>query len=250
MAELARDAFSTTNYTLAAEMYERCIKERGSNLDFYFGYGNSLAKCGKLREAMDVFSHCCRVQSGGSASGVVSQEKLRHLATALMEAVIANSAGRQKSPSNAFACPICEGILLQPVTTACGHTFCRKCLSGESFRNCRICGQKLASGKVLETNVLMKGLTEKWWPQEIRAARLREEGNELFQRNEVEAALLKYGEAATIGECTLWPLSLFHTLNSRQKIHRHLIYVTSLLDTFEGNHFCDKAFCFSSTFFI
>jgi hypothetical protein len=55
---------------------------------------------------------------------------------------------------------------------------------------------------MLETNVLMKGLSEKWWPDEVRAARLREEGNELFQRNEVDDAMAKYGEALQIGECT------------------------------------------------
>jgi hypothetical protein len=48
----------------------------------------------------------------------------------------------------------------------------------------------------------MKGLAEKWWPEEVRAASLREQGNELFQRNEVDAALAKYGEALQIGECT------------------------------------------------
>jgi hypothetical protein len=55
---------------------------------------------------------------------------------------------------------------------------------------------------LLQTNVLMKGLSEKWWPEEVRAARLREQGNELFRRNEVDAALAKYGEALQIGECT------------------------------------------------
>jgi hypothetical protein len=68
--------------------------------------------------------------------------------------------------------------------------------------SCRQCGQKIVSGSILETNVLMKGLSEKWWPDEIRAATLREQGSELFQRNEVDAALEKYGEALQIGECT------------------------------------------------
>ncbi|PSN42905.1 hypothetical protein C0J52_18177 [Blattella germanica] len=201
MAELAKDAFMSRNYILAAEMYERCLKERGCSFDLYFGYGSSLAKCGKLKEAMDVFSHCCRLQS--CSGSVVSQDKLKHLVTALIDAVVANSSGPENTPSKCFSCPICEGILLQPVTTVCGHTFCRKCLSKESSRSCKLCGQKFASGKVLETNVLMKGLTEKWWPEEIRAARIREQGIELLQRNEVDAALVKFGEAALIGECTL-----------------------------------------------
>jgi hypothetical protein len=64
---------------------------------------------------------------------------------------------------------------------------------------------------MLQTNVLMKGLSEKWWREEISAARLREQGNELCRRNEIDAALAKYGEALQIGECSDH-LSLFSRL--------------------------------------
>lgn len=201
MAEMAKDSFISRNYRLAAELHEECLKEKDTSVELYCGYGNSLAKCGRLREALDVFSHCCRLQSGNDG-GFVTQEKLRHLATALLDAIVTNSAGPSSSPARAFACRICEGILLQPVTTACGHTFCRRCLARDAARSCRQCGQKIANGGMLETNVLMKGLSEKWWPDEVRAARLREEGNELFQRNEVDEAMAKYGEALQIGECS------------------------------------------------
>lgn len=201
MAEIGRDAIISRNFGFAAEIHEGCLKQRDTSVKVYFGCGNSLARCGRLREVLDVFSHCSRLQSGNDG-GFVTQEKLRHLVTALLDAIVANTTGPSSSPAGGFECRICEGILQQPVTTACGHTFCRRCLARDASRSCRQCGQKIASGGILETNVLMKGLSEKWWPQEIRAARLREEGNELFQRNEVDAAMAKYGEALQIGEYT------------------------------------------------
>lgn len=176
MAEMSTDAFVGRNYRLATEMYERCLKDSATNVEVYFGYGNSPPRVGD----------------------VVPQEKYRHLASVLIDAIIANTVGPSSSPARGFACPICEGILLQPVTIACGHTFCRRCLARDISRSCRQCGQKIASGCILQTNVLMKGLSEKWWPEEIRAARLREQGNELYQRNEIDAALAKYGEALQI----------------------------------------------------
>lgn len=179
MAEMSTDAFAGRNYKLAMDVYEACLKESATSVELCFGYGNSLPRAGDT-----------------------PQDKFRRLASVLIDSIIANTVGPSSSPASGFACRICEGILLQPVTIACGHTFCRRCLTRDISRSCRQCGQKIASGCVLETNVLMKGLSEKWWPEEVRAARLREQGNELFQRNETDAALAKYGEALQIGECS------------------------------------------------
>lgn len=189
MAEMSTDAFMRRNYRLAAEMYEKCLKDSATNVELFLGCGNSPPRVGD----------------------VVPQEKYRHLASVLIDAIIANTAGPSSCPVRGFTCRICEGILLQPVTIACGHTFCHRCLARDISRSCRQCGQKIASGCMLQTNVLMKGLSEKWWREEISAARLREQGNELCRRNEIDAALAKYGEALQIGECSDH-LSLFSRL--------------------------------------
>ena len=187
MAEMSTDGLVGRNCRLAAEMYERCLKDSANNVELCFGYGNSPPRVGD----------------------VVPQEKYRHLASVLIDAVVANTVGPSSSPTRGFACRICEGIFLQPVTIACGHTFCRGCLARDISRSCRQCGQKIVSGCMLQTNVLMKGLSEKWWPEEVRAARLREQGNELAQRNKIDAAMAKYGEALQIGECSDHVSSLF-----------------------------------------
>ncbi|XP_066992983.2 LON peptidase N-terminal domain and RING finger protein 3 [Anabrus simplex] len=189
MAEMARDAFCNRNYRLAAEMYERCLKERGPVLELFFGYGNSLARCGQLRQAIDVFSHCCRL-------GHVPLERMRHLTAALADAVVAscNPTLKTMDVSSSFTCGMCEGALVMPVTVPCGHTFCRKCVIKDASKMCCKCGFKLQSGQ-METNILVKGLVEKWWGPEVESATLRQEGNELFRRNEEAAALAKFTEA-------------------------------------------------------
>jgi len=163
------------------------FKDNANNVELCFGYGNSPPRVGD----------------------VLPQEKYRHLTSVLIDAIVANTVGPSSSPTREFACRICEGILLQPVTIACGHTFCRGCLARDTSRSCRQCGPKIASACMLQTNVLMKGLSEKWWPEDVRAARLREQGNELFQRNKIYAVLAKYGEALQIGECSDHVSSLF-----------------------------------------
>jgi hypothetical protein len=201
MTEMPTDPPIGRNYRLSAEIHEGCLKEKDGSVDLCCGYVNSLAKAGRLRETLDVFSYRYRLQ-GGNDGGFMTQEKIRHLATALLDTIIANTTGPSLSPARGFACRICDGILVQPVTTACGHTFCRRCVARDASTSCRQCGQKIVSGAMLVTNVLMKGLSEKWWADEVRAARLREEGDELFQRNEADQAMAKYGEALQIGECS------------------------------------------------
>ncbi|XP_063228618.1 LON peptidase N-terminal domain and RING finger protein 3 [Bacillus rossius redtenbacheri] len=182
--EQAREAFSGRDYRLAAEMYERCARERGGwTAELAQGYANSLARCGRLKEALDVWAHCGRPPPG--------PDRLRHLAAALAEAVTA-SPPPPPPPPQQLACPGCDGVLLVPVTAPCGHTYCRRCAPRGP---CRVCGHK-AGAAALETNILVQDLVEKWWPDQLAAARLRNEGNELFQKNLLEQALAKYDEAA------------------------------------------------------
>lgn len=193
MSGVSKDSYIHRNYGLPAEVFERTIKERGANLDLYLSYADSLSKYGKVREALDVYDHCCRV-------GDISTDKLKHVTFGLLESVMNAYSPPVKSYSGVFICVICDGVLNQPTTTMCGHTFCRKCLLKDVSRTCRKCGQKLNGNSSLETNILIKALVEKLWSGKLVAGQLREEGNELLHRNELDVAVDKFNEALNLGK--------------------------------------------------
>lgn len=199
---MAQEAFASRNYTLGVEVYERYLDQQTPNYEICFEYGDSLSRCGRIREAIDVYSQCFRL-------GSVPSESLKHLATALLDN-IRGAAGPRRRSEASFACPACEGTLFQPVTAACGHTYCRNCF--EPTKSCRVCGQKL--GNLGETNVLVQRLVEKWWPREAEASRARHEGDRLMKEGHVTQALERYNLAVQLA-----PNSPLHLSNRAHALH-------------------------------
>lgn len=208
MTDMAKEAFASRNYRLAVEMYERCLKQQTPNFEVLLGYGDSLARCGRIRESIDVYSRCL-------ALGNVPSDKLRHLVNALLQEL-----GVPQSPPSSppppvlapteqvsFACQVCEGALFQPTTLVCGHTFCRVCASA-SAPCCRVCGQRSDHDQLLfcETNVLVQRLVEKWWPREAEANGARHEADQLLKKGHLGQALERYDLAVQLGKCLLHPL--------------------------------------------
>lgn len=147
LLELAKDAFKNHNYILSCEIYERLLRESGrKTTELYFGYGDSLAKCSRIKDALDIYCHICY-----QLCEIIPVEKLKCLASSIIEFIVTkrtnslnttttqsiNSDNEYLDPLN---CPICEDVLKYPVTSLCGHTFCRECCFGRS--KCIICGQK------------------------------------------------------------------------------------------------------------
>lgn len=78
--------------------------------------------------------------------------------------------------------------MFKPVTTPCGHTFCKQCLetSLSVRRECTLCKAKIfeSSFENLQINFLVQDLIEKKYP-DVMAMRERE-FNELRQKREIE----------------------------------------------------------------
>lgn len=152
LLELAKDAFKNHNYILSCEIYERLLRESGSRktTELYFGYGDSLAKCDRIKEALDIYAHICY-----QLCEIIPVEKLKCLASSIIEFIVNkrtnttsnsnpnNNSHTDDSNKNEFVealyCPICEDILKYPVTSLCGHTFCRECCFGRT--KCIVCEQ-------------------------------------------------------------------------------------------------------------
>ncbi|XP_032812601.2 LON peptidase N-terminal domain and RING finger protein 3-like [Petromyzon marinus] len=96
-----------------------------------------------------------------------------------------------------LSCPLCRGLLVEPSTGPCGHSFCRRCLEREGPEACRVCGAELRhlDVAVWRVNVLLSALLQKLFPAESRAATLRYEGNALCGLKRLDEALATYTEA-------------------------------------------------------
>ncbi|XP_059144291.1 LON peptidase N-terminal domain and RING finger protein 3-like [Physella acuta] len=198
MVDLAKEAFSTNNFSLAAEIYERTILENGPTSELFLGLADSFARAGNFSKAFESYKIAYRY-------GKVTPEKLKHLVIGLVDTVkqdLLNISGNKGKKSCMFICGVCRGLLADPVTVPCGHTFCRKCLEKDKSRTCENCGivHYRLKTRSCNSNVVLTNLIEKWFPNEQKAARLKQEGNEYFSKGDFVSAIDVYTRALAIAQ--------------------------------------------------
>ena len=88
-------------------------------------------------------------------------------------------------------CPKCRWVLDEAVTLQCGHTMCRRCClpitSAQDVQrktiafSCFKCGERHEQRQPqLKTNVMVVGIVEKWWKQELEAVEWRKKGDDAY----------------------------------------------------------------------
>ncbi|XP_077340811.1 LON peptidase N-terminal domain and RING finger protein 3 isoform X1 [Lithobates pipiens] len=186
MLEFAAQAFQAKNLQLACEIYERQGPAAGA-VDWGLRRAQCLACTGKLHDALGLYQEA-------AAEDELRAEQLDTLVSCLVEEI-----RRREPPSperrqwGTVSCAECQGLLYEPVTVPCGHTFCRKCLDG---RQCGVCqGEAHHHYRV---NVLLSNVISKWFPCQVQAARLTQEGSALYKDNRLEEALDRYTQAITL----------------------------------------------------
>lgn len=190
---LARPAFGRV---LSREMYERLLKEKGPNLDVYLSYAAFHAENGNVVESMEVLLHSCKHFS-------VPIDKMRQVVSKIVQYLRQEARDNSNPPQrNVFSCPSCWGVLYDPKTLTCGHTYCIKCLSKETLRTCKVCQSKIKSSNVanLKANVLVVACVDRWWTGEVEGVKLRTQGNNYFKEKQLERAVELYTEAVDCGE--------------------------------------------------
>ncbi|XP_020796623.2 LON peptidase N-terminal domain and RING finger protein 3-like [Boleophthalmus pectinirostris] len=211
MLQLASEAFRAHNFDLAAEIYE-CqaagARDARSRQELMVRRADALAFAGKFAEAFRVYRSAAEVERLRPAhldrlidclvDGIRRQEHTSRSSLALLDSERSCGGGGGVEALD-VSCPLCLGFLFEPVTLACGHCFCKRCLERERPLRCAVCrrdGAGAADG--YRVNVVLSGLLSKLYPGRERAVRLRREGSALYVERRVEEALHKYDQAIAI----------------------------------------------------
>lgn len=145
---------------------------------------NALASQNCLKEAIDCFSVAMRYDP-------VRPEQLSTFVDCIIRNIKRKAAGpdtrsgqsrdeRHNSGDDVFDCPNCHSFLGEPVTIACGHSYCKRCLHRQLLSKCKLCGEALTGEE--KVNVILFGLLDKWFPEELKTLKLVIEVDELCRR--------------------------------------------------------------------
>ncbi|MED6234942.1 hypothetical protein ATANTOWER_009165 [Ataeniobius toweri] len=161
--------------------------------------GNALASEDCLKEAIDWFSAAMRY-------GPVRPEQLSTFVECILRNFKRKAPGPQSSAGRGphaardsgdfavFGCPNCHGFLGEPVTVACGHSYCKRCLQRRLVSRCRLCHEPVGGEE--KTNVALCGLLEKWFPDELKKLKT-------LQKVEASCGRKRYSEAVSLASDVL-----------------------------------------------
>ncbi|XP_061923387.1 LON peptidase N-terminal domain and RING finger protein 2-like [Entelurus aequoreus] len=215
MLEVAEEASRAGDFSLAAEIYSSQLSglqqpDRGLCLR----KADSLARAGRISEALD--SYCA-----AAGLGKLRPEELTLLVESIARSLrdkepgLGGNDGEEEEDNDGgdgecakgeildlFSCGLCRRLLHEPSTVECGHTFCRRCLDGDSVTDCVHCKQALVRKEGLPNgrrlNVVLSSLLDKLFAAESRARRVWMEGEVLWHNRDLAGALHKYDEAVDL----------------------------------------------------
>uniref|UniRef100_A0A8C6WSG7 LON peptidase N-terminal domain and ring finger 1, like n=1 Tax=Neogobius melanostomus TaxID=47308 RepID=A0A8C6WSG7_9GOBI len=91
------------------------------------------------------------------------------------------------SKDDPFDCPNCHNFLGEPVTIACGHTYCKRCLQRCLLSKCRVCNDAVKGD--IKANILLCALLDKWFPEEQKISKTIGEVDALCKSKKYQEAI-------------------------------------------------------------
>uniref|UniRef100_A0A7N8Y1A0 LON peptidase N-terminal domain and ring finger 1 n=1 Tax=Mastacembelus armatus TaxID=205130 RepID=A0A7N8Y1A0_9TELE len=165
-------------------------EEEGHHHQLVLQKANALASENCLREAIYWFSVALRY-------GPVRPEQLSTFVECILRNFKTIAAGpeesaqiRDNSGNDVFDCPNCHNFLGEAVTVACGHTYCKRCLQRRLLSKCKLCREAVKGGEE-KVSVVLCGLLDKWFPDELKKSKTLCEVDELCRRKRYQEYLLR-----------------------------------------------------------
>ena len=180
-------------------------EEQIDNRELILQKADALASENCLKEAIDYYTMAMRY-------GSVRPEQLSTLVDCVLRNFRRSVSEPEEEPAGGsgedrpvFDCPSCRRFLGEPVTLSCGHSYCRRCLdAGGQLSKCKLCGEPVhwthAPDRQLKVNVVLSGLLDKFFPEELRTYKTICEIQELTTRRCFKEAVSLASDVIQPGE--------------------------------------------------
>ncbi|KAL8232595.1 hypothetical protein R6Q57_002373 [Mikania cordata] len=159
----------TVHAGLALKDVEQFLKIRSQSETPYILKANALILLERFEQAYDAIISGLQVDASSNAL-----RNLERITTNLIGRIVHGRPAR----TNDFDCTLCLKLLYEPITTPCGHTFCRSCLfqSMDRGNRCPLCRTVLfISPRTCAISVTLNSIIERNFPQEYAERKLEHE---------------------------------------------------------------------------
>lgn len=220
MLEVAEEACRAGDFNLAVEIYSSQLADlHQPDRGLCLRKADSLARAGRISEALDTYcfaASLCRLRP--EELHFLVETIARILREKELSALNGHGNGSNEEegtegngddePLDLFSCRLCRCLLYEPTTVECGHTFCKRCLEDKPLEDCISCRQKLNKIDGLpngrRVNVVLSGLLDKLFGSESKGRKLWIEGEVLWKKQNLPAALEKLNVAVDLGKLAIF----------------------------------------------
>lgn len=223
MLEVAEEACRAGDFNLAVEIYSSQLADlHQPDRGLCLRKADSLARAGRISEALDTYcfaASLCRLRP--EELPFLVETIARTLREKELSALNGHGSGSNEEegtggdgddePLDLFSCRLCRCLLYEPTTVECGHTFCKRCLEDKPVEDCISCRQKLNKIDGLpngrRVNVVLSSLLDKLFGSESKGRKLWMEGEVLWKKQNLPAALEKLNAAVDLGKKAIFSYS-------------------------------------------
>lgn len=160
---------------------------------------NALASENCLKEAIDCVSLAMRYGPVRSEElGIVVDCIFRNFKSKLDGPDAGSGQSWDGCGDNIFDCPNCQSFLGEPITIACGHSYCKRCLHKQLVSKCKLCDEAVTGEEKL--NITLSRLLDKWFPGETKTTRTLSKLEELLNNKRYHEAVRLATDAIRAGK--------------------------------------------------